>query len=79
MPQKIMLAYKGEKLSLKEWGARVGISADCIRRRLDNGWKVGDAVFTPVDTSRTKVPEVFQAVIKGSLEQLPARNWMTGL
>ena len=76
---KILLAYKGEKLSLKDWSARVGLSADCIRRRLDSGWTAERALLTPVDVSKMNVPEVFQAVIKGSVESLPPRNWMTGL
>ena len=76
---KIMLRYKRESLSLKEWSARVGISADCIRRRLDNGWTVEAALTKPVDTARIKVPEVFQARIPGTLEQLPSRSWLTGI
>lgn len=73
------LTYKGETLPFIEWAGRVGLSSDCIRRRIDNGWDVEGALFTPRDDSRINTPEVFQARVPGTLEQVPSRNWMTGL
>lgn len=46
----IRLKFKGEKLTLLEWGERLGLHAETIRKRLNRGWTVAEALNTPNDT-----------------------------
>lgn len=41
----MMIEINSEKLSLREWGLRVGIKGDVISRRLKLGWSPNEAVF----------------------------------
>jgi hypothetical protein len=41
------LEYDGEILTLQEWGLRSGLSCTAIRRRLNKGWSVQDALCVP--------------------------------
>jgi hypothetical protein len=47
-----VLPVDGEALCLAEWAERVGINANTLAARIDAGWAVEDAVFTPVGANR---------------------------
>lgn len=49
-----LVTFNGETKSVKEWEEEVGIMAATIRRRLDAGWSVEDALTTPVGGKRKK-------------------------
>ena len=43
-----MLTARGETKPISEWARDVGINYRTIRSRLNYGWSVDDAIFTPV-------------------------------
>lgn len=44
--------YRGESLSLKEWGLRLGIGHRTLEHRLHAGWTVRQAFETPLGQDR---------------------------
>ena len=42
------VSYNGEEMSLPEWSKKTGIPLKTLRRRIEIGWSVVDAVSTPV-------------------------------
>lgn len=48
-----MVTHGGQTHALAEWCDRLGLPRDTIKKRLDGGWSVADALTTPV---RTKAP-----------------------
>lgn len=50
-----MIEHRGEKLSVRSWARRIGMSARGLRDRLDRrGWTVEQALTTPADPRRRK-------------------------
>lgn len=43
----VLIEHNGESLCLAEWGERLGLTGEAIRRRLRDGWSVADAVTRP--------------------------------
>lgn len=50
------LAFAGETVSLPEWAARIGITRESLRDRLNSGWTVDRAVTTPRTEVRRRNP-----------------------
>lgn len=44
---KVAIELRGERLTAPQWGARLGISANSIKRRLAAGWSVERALTEP--------------------------------
>jgi len=42
-----LVEYKGEKITVAEWTERLGMSRAAVRKRLDDGWSIEEAVTTP--------------------------------
>ena len=42
-----MLEYKGEVRSIPEWAENVGISTECLKQRIKNGWSIEKCIETP--------------------------------
>jgi hypothetical protein len=78
---KKMLTYKGETLTMAEWSRRTGLSADALRGRIRKGWSVERALTESRDEARVRARTIqeFQSVRSGRLDEVPPRNWMTGL
>lgn len=56
------LSLGGETLGLQEWAARLGISRESLRDRLDSGWSVERALTTPAIRQRRRLSDgTFQA------------------
>ena len=77
--QRQRIEYKGETKTIREWADVLGVTADCIRGRLHKGWTVEDALSIPNDERRALPAKPRCLKRKGRVEELPARNWMTGL
>lgn len=41
------IKFNGKRMSMKMWGAEVGINCKCIQYRLNHGWTVKEALTTP--------------------------------
>lgn len=50
--RNVRLTYKGETLTLVEWGERLQVSADAIGARLSRGWSPERALTEPVKAQR---------------------------
>lgn len=48
-----LLTFRGETHALAEWCERLGLPRDTVRKRLEGGWPVEEALTTPV---RPKAP-----------------------
>lgn len=46
-----------ETMCIAEWSEKTGVSADCIRKRLKNGWNPCDAILKPTRKKRVKKHE----------------------
>lgn len=46
------ITYKGKTKTMKEWSATVGISYYVLRSRLNRGWDIEKALFTPIGGAR---------------------------
>lgn len=51
------VTFNGETLSLPEWAARVGITRESLRDRLDSGWTVEMAMTTPAVKNRRRLTD----------------------
>lgn len=47
----VFLECKGTRLTVSQWGEKVGIFHKVIRKRIENGWTIEDAIFTPMKKS----------------------------
>lgn len=43
-----LLHYQGETLAMAEWCERLGLPRDTVRKRLEGGWSIAEALETPV-------------------------------
>ena len=50
-----LITYKGETKCLAEWENQLGIDHRTILARLNNGWTVEQALFTPINNHLTKI------------------------
>ena len=50
-----LITYKGETKCLAEWEKQLGIDHRTILARLNNGWTVEQALFTPLNNHLTKI------------------------
>lgn len=50
--QNVLLEHNGEKLTLAEWGRKLGINRNTFKKRYRNGWEVSKIIETPVNTAR---------------------------
>ena len=73
----VTITFNGETLRLSEWATKTGLTPDCIRARLKKGWPVEKVLA--VTEGRAPTPKEERVIRKGDHEELPARNWMTGL
>ena len=48
------ITYEGITLNLSQWARRMGISNDCLCRRLNSGWAIEDALTRPVRENRRR-------------------------
>ncbi|SMC38217.1 hypothetical protein SAMN02745168_0607 [Papillibacter cinnamivorans DSM 12816] len=48
-----LVTYSGATKPISEWSEMFGVSAENIRRRLQDGWPVRDALVTPVEAEHT--------------------------
>lgn len=46
------ITYNGETKTMKEWSDTVGISYYALRQRLNRGWDIEKALFTPIGGAR---------------------------
>jgi hypothetical protein len=46
--------FRGERLCVKEWANRLGVSGECIRVRLNKGWPIEKALTTPSARVRSR-------------------------
>lgn len=49
------IEWNGERLTLVEWSEKTGLSAETIRNRLRNGWRVEHALTVPSDDKHLSV------------------------
>lgn len=79
--------YNGLTLTVAEWAELVGIRKQTLRARLNIGWSMAKALAIPAQKQGTRTdwwdeefaPVKTGARIPGTLDQVPARNWMTPL
>lgn len=55
-----MVDYNGERRALAEWCERLNLPRDTVRKRLEAGWPVAEALQTPV---RPKAPNGARAAL----------------
>jgi hypothetical protein len=51
-----VITFGGETLSLPAWAARIGITRESLRDRLEGGWSVERALTTPPIRKRERLP-----------------------
>lgn len=66
----VFIEYGGKRLCLKDWGRETGIRWLTIRKRLELGWTVKDALTAPVGSKR----KVFH-ILSHNGESLPIGKW----
>lgn len=54
-----LVTYDGETKTLSDWCSLRGIAVDTLKWRLNNGWSVHKALFTPVRPKRGTKPRKF--------------------
>lgn len=47
------ITYNKKTQTLKEWADEVGLAYSCLLWRIDNGWDIGKALYTPSRRSKT--------------------------
>jgi hypothetical protein len=51
------IAFEGEYLTLPEWAARLGLSRESLRDRIESGWSIARALTTPALRQRKRLPD----------------------
>lgn len=67
----VRVEFRGENLTLSEWGRRFGVSSTMIARRIRNGWPIEQAMITPSERA-PKATEAKEAVAKTAESMSPA-------
>lgn len=80
MPKERLITYKNKTMSLKEWGRERNIRPDTISARLEKGWKIHDALYTPTQKPKQyeykgekKILKDWAALYGFSIKQLDNR------
>ena len=55
MSKPMLIEYNGEVQTAGEWGKKFNTSSKLIRRRINSGWNVHDALTKPVHTKKYTV------------------------
>lgn len=52
--RNIFLEFNGERMTLSEWSTKTGILGTTIRRRINTGWSIRDALMIPAGFKTTR-------------------------
>lgn len=50
----VYLTYNGETKTVSQWARDVGIKRDTLAARINRGWDIGKALYTPVDGTKRR-------------------------